>query len=353
VNYVEWLRVRGVLKWTTIVLVCGVALLLLGRFAFWNVGPHATGFSPIEIGNESLRAFERSSRETQTTLPDGTRRTVFSNARKGIRLTIDDRGYWGSRVDVFEKTPPAGTHPEHIDFGDIHVVRTNVPGGSLLQIDEGGAKPEDLNYYFALGALVALIVATVLGAPFARENEGHLEIALTKPISRERFALGAIGADLAGIAAAWVMTVALLFAGHVFFEAPSYTYGPSDTTVLVSGLLAACGWYAMLTAATASMKRAYGIVLGIAWPIHGVVSVLGSSNLGDKPPELILHTIARAIGWIDPLTYLNFGPNFIVMQGPGAHPAASAALPDGLATAAVLALVYGALAVVQWRRVEA
>ena len=92
----------------------------------------------------------------------------------------------------------------------------------------------------------------------------------------------------------------------------------------------------MLNAATASMKRNYGLVVGLAWP--AALGVIGLANL---PPGQPLRDGARAvfgvISYIDPLKYMN---------------AAVISYPQ-LVMLVVLALIYGTLAALQWQRVEA
>jgi hypothetical protein len=354
VTYTEWLRVRGCLKWTAIVLVVGIGLVLFGRFTYLDVRPNAPGFSGIYIDDKELPEVEHSSRQTQMTLADGTKRTVIDNARLGIRLTIDDRGYWGKHVEIFERKAPAGVHANVMNLGDIHGQRIMLPGGSsVVKIDEGAALPEDFNYYAVFAAFVAVVVATVLGAPFGRENDGHLEIALTKPISRVRLALETIGADLAGIVAAWVLTFVALVIGHTIFEAPNYAYGPTDTVTVVVGLLGAFAWYALLCAATASMKRNYGSMLGVAWPIALGLLGIANADLGYSPLAQIVHTAARALSWINPLFYLHFGPLFTSTAGSAVGSTAVAVLAGYIPILAILLFIYAALAVWQWQRVEA
>lgn len=353
-NYVEWLRVRGCLKWTAIVLVACVALVLFGRFTYLDIRPHKAGFSRIFIDDKDLSNFERTSNETDVTLPDGTSRTVLDNPAMGIRVTIDDHGYWGKHVELFERTTPKGRHHAKINFGDIHAERIILPQGSLVKIDEGSLVPEDLNYYFAFAALAAIIVATILGAPFARENEGHLELALTKPISRVNLALQTIVADFSGIAAAWAMTVVFLIIGHTIFEAPNYVFGPTDTQAIAVGLLCSFAWYMLLNAATASMKRSYGAVIGVAWPVALGIAGIAQAPLGSSPLAQLVHWLGSALLWLFPTSYLHF--SFILGMSSDAHRASEiASMPPqtGLSILVVLALVYGALAIYQWKRVEA
>ena len=352
-TYAEWLRVRGCLKWTAIVLVAGIALVLFGRFTYLDVRPNAPGFSGVYIDDKQLPDFERTSKQVQTKLSDGTLRTVIDNAGLGIRITIDDRGYWGKHVEVFERKAPAGVHANVINLGDIHGKRIMLPGGSsIVRIDEGPTLPEDFNYYAIFATFVAVIVATVLGAPFGRENDGHLEIALTKPVSRARLAIETVAVDLAGIVAAWVLTVIALVIAHTIFEAPNYVYGPTDTVTIAVGLLGAFAWYALLCAATASMKRNYGSVLGIAWPVALGLLGIANAQLGYTPLAQFIHGAASALSRINPLYYLHFGPLLRSAAGAtGINPVT--VLAGYIPILTILLLVYAALAVWQWQRVEA
>jgi hypothetical protein len=344
-TYVEWLRVRGCLKWMAIVLLCGVGLLLVGRFVFLDIGPHQS-VSGLDVQGVNVVELEKVSKMTQTKLPDGTTRTIYDDAKAGIRMTIDDHGYWGKHVEIFESHPPADAQNKTESLGDVSFRRTGVPGGSLLTVDLNA--PEDLAYYFTIATFIALIAATVLGAPFARENDGHLELAFTKPVSRLPLSLQIVGVDFAGIAIAWAMAVTFLIVGHTIFEAPRYYFGADDAASILLGFLGAFSWYAMLCAATASLKRAYGVILGIAWPIALVVYGLSEANLGDSAVGQLVHYAATALAWISPYTYVQRAID--VTSG-----GQSIALLFGstLPMLSILALVYGALAIAQWQRVEA
>jgi hypothetical protein len=158
-------------------------------------------------------------------------------------------------------------------------------------------------------------------------------------------------ADVTGIAAAWLMTVAALFIAHIVQYAPNYTYGPRDTEVIVLGFAGVLAWYAMLCAATASMRRAYGVVLGISWPVASLVAVLARTDFGDSPMAQLVRWGVTPLSWIDPFNYLHFGPAFTVNGSPAGSMAVS--LQSELPALLLLSLVYVALAIVQWRRVEA
>jgi hypothetical protein len=215
--------------------------------------------------------------------------------------------------------------------------------GERIEIDTN--QPEPFAFYAAFAAFAALIVATSLAAPFARENDGHLEIALTKPVPRILLAVSTIGVDLAGVVAAWLLTVVFLLAAGALFQLPKLQFGLDDLRVTILGLLGAFAWYAMLCAGTASMKRGYGVVLGLAWPFALLVLGLGTAELGSSPIAVAIHTIAKAVGYVMPFTYLHLH----VTDG------RQQALSPGVELPVLAALLvgYAALAIVQWRRVEA
>jgi hypothetical protein len=350
VRYVEWLYAGRVLKWTAVALGIALLLLIIAEFAVLNFGSKAA-LSQVDLhtagGDVNAAEILEGATTTHSILPDGANRTTIENARRGVRVTIDDRGYWGKHIEIFER---AVLRPSHtIAFGPVNVVRVRARGGSKVAIDTN--KPEDFAYYAAIATFVALIVATILGAPLARQNDGHLEIALTSPTSRTALGLGSMVVDAAAIAVTWVMTVLGLFIAHIVQNAPNYRYGPLDTLIVVLGLAGVLAWYAMLCAATASMKRSYGVVLGIAWPIAVVVAWLVKANLADSPMAQFLRWVATPLSWIDPLNYVHLGPAFTINGRPAG--ALDVSFNNELPALLILALIYVALAIVQWRRVEA
>jgi hypothetical protein len=244
--YVEWLRVRGALKWTAIVLGILLVLACLARFTIRDFEHHTMGVHEMELG-----------------------------------------------------------------------------------------------YFVAFGAMLALIVATILGAPFARENDGHLEVALTKPVARTGLALQIIGVDMVGIVATFGLGIVAGIALHTVFYPPWITLHIGDVMALGIGLLAPLSWYAMLAAATASLKRGFGAILGIAWPVALIVAALSFLESNNVVFALV-HDSFWVLSRIDPLVYMNIEP---VANGP--------AWLSQVTMLAVLALGYCVLAVAQWGRVEA
>jgi hypothetical protein len=322
--YTEWLRVRGTLKWIAIVLgilvlICGIARIATFRY-------DAMAFIH---GVQS----EPDSKTTVTTLPDGTKRTVIVNDRKQIHATIDDHGYDGEHIDVVERKAHHGDSANMM-IGSVSVQTTTSGNNEEIVIDTN--TPTFFGDFTILGLVIALIAATILGAPFAKESDGHLEIALTKPIGRTSLAVQTMLVDCAGVIAAFAIGVVFGFVVHAIFQSLKIRMTWQDGASIAVALLGSIAWYAMLNALTASMKRAYGVVVGVAWPIAGIVLALAGLPPGNAIRD-ILRTIFHYVSFIDPLNYLNV----------------VAVTTNQLILLAVLALVYGTLAALQWRRVEA
>jgi hypothetical protein len=345
--YVEWLRVRRTLLWTAVAMAVMVVVLVIGQVLFLTLATTAP-LGDVKFDNgKTGEMIARSSLTTHTVLPDGTKRTIVDDSKEGVRITIDDLGYRGRHIEIFEAA--GSQEPKVVNAGPIDFRVTRVPGGTLTTFDTNA--PETLAYHAGFAGIVALIVATILGAPFARENDGHLEIAFSKPISRTRLALETVLVDLAGIAGAWAMTVVFFFIAHSVVSAPNYVLGPYDLPVVALGLAGAFSWYAMLSAATASMKRNYGAVQGIAWPVAGLILLLAKVKFGDSQLAHLVQWIATPFAWILPFNYLHFGIAYTVN---GQAQGSMAVAPySELPALLLLALVYGVLAILQWRRVEA
>jgi hypothetical protein len=322
--YTEWLRVRGTLKWISIVLGILLLFCVIARVA--TLRYDATAFI------HGLQT-EPDSKVTVTTLPDGTKRTLIVNDREQIRATIDDRGYDGQRIDVIDRKPH---HDASVNMmmGSVSIQTSTAGSGQETVIDTN--TPTFFGDFTIIGLVMALIAATVLGAPFAKESDGHLEIALTKPIGRASLAIKTMLVDCAGVVAAFAIGVVFGFIVHAIFQSLKIRVTWQDAASIAVALLGAFAWYAMLNALTASMKRAYGVVVGLAWPIAGVVLALAGLPPGNAVRDL-LRTIFHYVSFIDPLNYLNV----------------VAVTTNQLILLAVLALVYGTLAALQWRRVEA
>jgi hypothetical protein len=203
-------------------------------------------------------------------------------------------------------------------------------------------------FLFAVGgAGVAFVVATILGPAFARENDGHLDIAFTKPVTRVALGAATIGVDAAGIAVAFVIGAIFTWLTTLLFVGPQVIFSPGDLLSMASGIVVPVSWYVLINASTASMRRGYGAVMGLAWPAALILPAFRFIH-SDNALLTVLKTASAAIAVIDPITYMHFnssdlGPNGQVVTGP--------ILTSLLAGLALIA-GYGVLALVQWNRVE-
>ncbi len=336
-NYVEWLRVRNCLRITLIVLGILVVLALILRISFFRY--------PSYEALVAHMATEPGTTERHVTLADGTKRMILDNPSDKIHIVVDDYGSGGRHIVITEPTRHARERA-HVEMGSVEVRESEHGRMTTTTIDTHGAVP--MLVYMGFADVVALIVATILAAPFAREIDGHLEVALTKPVPRARYAIGAIGADAAGILAALLATLIALYICALFFEAPKIDFSGTNARAVPMGIAMSLAWYTLLCVATTWIGRGYAGVLGFAWPV-----VLIVNGLAKVPPTntvaAFVHYTAWVIAQLNPLWHADWT---------GVHDTAASGPPDPtfglrLAINVLLFAVYGALAVWRWQRVEA
>ncbi len=144
------------------------------------------------------------------------------------------------------------------------------------------------------------------------------------------------------------MTVIAFYVCQLLFESARLDFSGINSRAIAMGSSMPLAWYAMLCAATTWLGRSYGAVLGFAWPIAilvGVLTLVHPSNL----LALFVHDVAWVISRIDPLTYVSFAtPN-----DDGTMDYASSNFGLRFLAEVLFFIVYGALAVLKWQRVEA
>jgi hypothetical protein len=337
-NYVEWLRVRNCLRSVLIVLAILVALAAILRVS-------VNRYMSTEAWIAHM-AMQNGAKETQTTLPDGTKRLIVNDPDDRTRIVVDDHGYAGRHIVITEPYSRAHKERDDVSFGSLRVSESHHNGMRTTVIDTNGAVP--MIYYMALADLVALIVATVLAAPLAREIDGHLEIALAKPCTRLRYAIGVVGVDVAGILAASVLTIIAFYLCQLLFESPRLDFSGVNARAVAMGVAMPLAWYAMLCAATTWLHRSWVAVLAFAWPAVALVGVLTLIPT-TSPVALFVHDVAWAVSRIIPLSYVQMA----TPDHTGGISYAGAHFGLRIALEALFFVVYGALAVVQWQRVEA
>jgi hypothetical protein len=338
-NYVEWLRVRNTLRIYAIVL--GV-LMVIGLIVRISLAPQI---------NHDQYLIDRVSKEPGTKIShsvvDGVSRTTIVSASDQTTITIDEKPDGGRIIHIIQPSS-SRTNSSHSSHTGPFSASDSVSNGiETITVDTNS--PVNVVIFLAFATFAGLIFATIFGAPFAAENNNHLEIACLKPVSRLRYGLGIIGVDAVGIVLAGAMTVVAAIICQTMFEVPHFDFSQVADPFTLLLIVLPFSWYAALNAATASLKRGAGAVVGFAWPIAFVIIVLSTIPLGDTVVGQTFHTIFWSVSRVVPLAYLS---------GTGTHQGTSMT-PEGWSnTARTLAasglmLIYGALAIVQWRRVEA
>ncbi len=340
-TYVEWLRVRNVLRILAIVLGILILISLIMRISFNRYVTDDSAF----IQHVQMAPGAKVSHEM---LPNGVNRTIIDDPGDSTHVIVDNLGYGGRHIVITEPRSKSKHHGDHVTIGSVEVKESVSGNTATTVIDTNGSVP--FIFYMIVADVMAFVIATVLGAPFARENDGHLEYALTKPVQRTSFALQTMGVDIAGIVAASVLTIVALIVCQAMFEVPHFDFSGVNLQAILIGIAAPLAWYAMLNAASASMRRGYGAVLGFAWPVAILVTVFAAISWGDSLVGQTVHGIFWVIARIDPLTYLAMPAHSEAMNTPLAS-APHFALRISLEC--LLFLVYVTLALFQWRRVEA
>ncbi len=340
--YAEVLRGKRALR--VIAIILGIALAMAIVFRLWAFSEH---------NPESVAAALQSSPTahiTTKTLADGTIHTVIDDPFKHVHAVIDRRG----QLFHMEATMPTSESPGHNHFsmGSYVVDENQKAGTSHIVITHDMSAQIGVGILFAISAVIGLITATMLGGTLAKENDGHLELAWTKPVSRERLALASMAVDMVTIVISQVAMVALILICILMFVTPQLYANSLSPAVIGLALIGPIAWYACLTAFSASLKRGLGMVCGLGWLAAIVVpSVAQGTAFSASDIGRTIHAIFQTIAYIDPIAYLSFhgslantGMRFQTAIG---SIGTSALILTGLT------VVYVVLAVLQWRRVEA
>lgn len=339
--YVEFLRAMRGLRIAGIIL--GVLLLLgiIFRLSFINHGSPEHYISDLESSPTA--------HVTHTQLPDGGVRTVVDDPAKRVHAVILRKGAAFS-MDV---TEPASTMRAHEHdksaVGNIDATEDTHNGVSHVRISYSGRPEISWDALFTISMMMGLIVATLLAAPLAKENEGHLELAWTKPVARERYAGAAFLVDFIAIVISQLACIGVGLLCVLMWTVPTLTLGSGAWAAIGLALAVPLAWYACLTAFSASLKRGPGMVIGLGWFAALVIpSVMAATGEARTVVGQWIHVIFKALAYIDPIVYI---PS--IHGHSGIHGNLFNSLGAALIVVVLLAVVYLALAVLQWRRVEA
>ncbi len=116
------------------------------------------------------------------------------------------------------------------------------------------------------------------------------------------------------------------------------------------GLALPLAWYAMLCAATTWLSRSYGAVLGFAWPVAIFIGVLDARSSRATPSRLFVHDVAWVLSRLDPA---DATCSCAARTRRHRSTMRDSNFELRLSIEVLFFVVYGALAVWQWQRVEA
>ncbi len=198
--------------------------------------------------------------------------------------------------------------------------------------------------FFAIAGVVATIFAGIYGVSLSDENQGHLEVAWTKPRSRSRYALTNIAADYAGALAAFAITILTAVLCTAIAGLVSNIFIDRDAWLnLVRFLALPLAWLGLVQAATASLRERGGAVSGGLWVAAVVLLALEIANL----PRM-WHGIVAFLNFFNPLNYSGY------QTDASGHLYASVAdLQADILALLLLGVVGILIAVAQWRKLEA
>jgi len=337
-NYVEYLRAMRALRIVAIVLGVVLVIVAVARISMLR---YESSWNDVSRYTNSPTAHV-----TKMTLPDGSTKTIVDDPVKKVHAEITDRGYNGKQIVVTEPARGKDKH-DRVTIGSINVDESTTSHGVKRTVIDTNSDV-NIKYLFVAALPLMLLFATLVAGPLAKENENHLELAMTKPVSRTQFALGAFAIDIAGIIVTSLLCVVVYLVCCVMFQVPHFVSSDNTARVIALCYLSTIGLYALITAVSASVKRGVGAAIGITWA--AVLVLPGLSHINGDPGTLpaILGAIFRTINRLNPMSYM-----------PGSfHASSGEPILDTTQSLAVLSLIvliiaYLAAALVQWRRVEA
>jgi hypothetical protein len=207
---------------------------------------------------------------------------------------------------------------------------------------------------FAIAAFFASGLAARFARTLSEENETHLPVAWTKPVSRAKFALTTIGVDALGILAAFVLTLTVCILFIATFGGAQFIVASSDTPMQLLRFLALpFAYYGVLTALTASFGKTGRGLIGWGVVFSLVIAMFGGFDL-PKP----YNTIVNVINVFNPLSYATYhhtrGNDTVnILSGPNGTVFAALTLGADVAALGLLCVAGLGAGIYQWRRVEA
>ena len=222
------------------------------------------------------------------------------------------------------------------------IVRINIH--THISRGPGAQMQTSIDSLAVIAGLAIAILGTVLATSLSSHVNGHLEIAWTKPIPRDRLVAQTFAVDIGALGVAYVISIAVLVAVNAIYGA-HLVYSFDRLGHVVAEFVFAVALYGLIQGVTSGMTRRSGMVAGLAWPIL----LLTSGGLAAPLPDMI-HRLLVIINYLNPLALMAS----FTRQGATANALGYAAgsLP-ALADATLIFAIGLTLALVQWRRLEA
>jgi hypothetical protein len=156
--------------------------------------------------------------------------------------------------------------------------------------------------------------------------------------------------DVIGILGALAIGTALAVVVILLFAVPHPVVSADTLPAIAVCILAGITWYAMCAAFTASLKRNWRAIPGLAWPAALIllgVAVVGASS--GNPVLKGIHVLISTLNYFNPLAY-----SLVSNENGITHVPAPLGSPMLSAVALlVLIAIYVGASLMQWRRVEA
>jgi hypothetical protein len=195
---------------------------------------------------------------------------------------------------------------------------------------------------------VSAIIAMIFACALARQNDGHLPLVWTRPVSRQQYVFTVTLVHLAGIAIAFIMSLAAALSVFAIFGALSALTmaggAPADAPTMGRMFLFPLAWYGLVMAITASTRGGAGFMAFGAWIVGSVLVGFDSSHLFGGAAGIVINVI----DYINPLYY--FSGHF---DNSGRNQSMVSNVDVAMVGLAAIAVAGYAAAIAQWRRLEA
>jgi len=238
----------------------------------------------------------------------------------------DQQGSSTVQVQIGDQAPPAASHVHVAPEQELRA-RFGIP----------------LSLLFAIAGIVATFFAAMYGSSLASENNGHLDVAWTMPASRNRYALTLIAVDILGAVTAFAMALGTALIELAIARMLGNVYVDQDAWLnLARFLLLPIAFTGFWQALTASRKAQSGGIVGLS-----VVACLVFLGLGAAHLPTAFHALVSFINYFNPMVYGTYSTGMVNHGSPFQTP-----LLDVVALG-LIGIVGTALALMQWRRLEA